>query len=106
MGRLHFCRRRTVAQVMETNAPEAIRADYKVLMTDGRREISVSDSDRNPEKACEFLERGGILFFPVSPFKRTPADQSFLLNQKQEDADYRKNIAYRPKEDKVTGAKG
>jgi len=54
----------------------------------------------------EFLERGGILFFPVSPFKRTPADQSFLLNQKQEDADYRKNIAYRPKEDKVTGAKG
>ena len=52
---------------------------------------------------CELLEEGNILFFPHPPFEFSEADRAFLLNVKQSDASYHKNIAYRPKQDKVTG---
>ncbi len=76
--------------------------DYKVFMTDGTGEAQPAAKSR-PETACSALESGGIIFFPESPFKFSDRDRDFLLSQKQKDADYHKNIAYRPNEDRVTG---
>ena len=53
---------------------------------------------------AEELECGNILFFPVSPFRLIEDDRAFLLAQKQTGAGYHKNIAYRPAEDRLTGA--
>jgi hypothetical protein len=75
--------------------------DYKILMTDGSDEVTPNGF--NPNSACAFLEHGGIIFFPETPFNISKSDRQFLLSQKQKDADYHKNIAYRPKEDRVTG---
>jgi hypothetical protein len=52
---------------------------------------------------AEQLERGHILFFARSPFPITEDERAFLLAQKQTDAGYHKNIAYRPGEDRLTG---
>ncbi len=76
---------------------------YTVFMTDGSGETAVSGSQSTPEVACQFLEKGGIIYFPESPFILTAPDREFLLSQKQSKADYFKNIAYRPGQDKVTG---
>jgi len=75
--------------------------DCKILMTDGTGESPARVT--SPDSACSFLEHGGIIFFPESPFKFSARDHEFLLSQKQKDADYHKNIAYRPAEDRVTG---
>ncbi len=53
---------------------------------------------------CEQLERGNILFFPASPFKLSEDDLAFLLCQRQTGAGYHKNVAYRPQQDRLTGA--
>ncbi len=55
---------------------------------------------------CRDLEEGRILFFPETPFPMAPEDIRFLLGQEQTDAQYHKNIAYRPKQHRVTGAAG
>lgn len=52
---------------------------------------------------CQKLEEGNILFFPAIPFNLPSEDKNYLLNVKQTNAAYHKNIAYRPKEDRVTG---
>lgn len=52
---------------------------------------------------CERLEEGGILFFRQTPFEFPPEEVQFLLSQEQSDAAYHKNIAYRPKQDRLTG---
>jgi hypothetical protein len=78
---------------------------YQVMMTDSSPALAVNDARFDAEKACAFLERGGIIFFPKSPFAPSPEDQSFLLTQKQLEAGYHKNICYRPLEDRVTGVK-
>ncbi len=49
------------------------------------------------------LEEGHILFFPRTPFDLPEEDRAFLLEQRQADAGYHKNIAYRPEGDRVTG---
>ncbi len=49
------------------------------------------------------LEEGRILLFPRTPFELPEADRAFLLTQRQTDAAYHKNIAYRPGPDRVTG---
>jgi len=49
------------------------------------------------------LETGNILFLPRMPFPLSEEDRAFLLAQKQTDAGYHKNIAYRPAEDRLTG---
>jgi len=54
-------------------------------------------------RCAEELERGNILFFPRSPFRLSDQDHAFLLRQKQTEAGYHKNIAYRPAEDRLTG---
>ena len=54
-------------------------------------------------ECCRVLEEGHILLFPVTPFALPAQDRSFLLEQRQADAGYHKNIAYRPESDRVTG---
>jgi len=52
---------------------------------------------------CARLEEGNILFFPKAPFELPPDRVQFLLGQKQSEAGYHKNIAYRPLSDRLTG---
>ncbi len=52
---------------------------------------------------CRVLEEGHILFFPRTPFDLPEADRTFLLEQRQAEAGYHKNIAYRPASGRVTG---
>ncbi len=59
-----------------------------------------------PDKYCRDLEMGRILFFRKTPFVFPREDCDFLLGQKQVGAQYHKNIAYRPKQHRVTGASG
>jgi hypothetical protein len=54
-------------------------------------------------RLCEALEAGDILLFPTTPFELPADDRAFLLRQRQTDARYHKNIAYRPRHDRVTG---
>jgi hypothetical protein len=49
------------------------------------------------------LEEGQILCFPRTPFEVPDADRAFLLSQRQVEAGYHKNIAYRPESDRVSG---
>lgn len=56
------------------------------------------------ERECAgTLERGDILLFPRTPFEIPAADREFLLERRQTEAGYHKNIAYRPASDRVTG---
>jgi hypothetical protein len=56
------------------------------------------------ERACaEALERGGVLFFAETPFELPSSDRELLRRQRQAEAGYHKNIAYRPAADRVTG---
>jgi len=66
--------------------------------------VTVNDTDR-PLSAEYYqqLESGNVLFFPKTPFEFAKQDIDFLLNQRQQDASYHKNIAYKPNQDKVTG---
>src|ERR1041385_6192628 len=52
---------------------------------------------------CRQLEEGDILFFPSFPCDFPEEDRAFLRSGRQSSAGYHKNIAYRPKQDKVTG---
>ena len=56
------------------------------------------------QEFCRLLEDGEILFFPLSPILLVDEDIRFLLNQKQVKAGYRKNIAYKPQRNLVSGA--
>ncbi len=49
------------------------------------------------------LEEGQILCFPRTPFELPEADRAFLLSQRQVEAGYHKNIAYRPESGRVSG---
>src|SRR5262249_9993495 len=56
------------------------------------------------ERACgEAVERGGVLLFRETPFELPAGDRELLLRQRQTEAGYHKNIAYRPAADRVTG---
>lgn len=52
---------------------------------------------------CERLEEGNILFFPESPIPLQPDDVQFLRGQQQTDSSLHKNIAYKPKNDELSG---
>jgi 3-deoxy-D-manno-octulosonic acid hydroxylase-like protein len=60
------------------------------------------DPERSRE-ACRTLERGNILLWRETPFEISSDDREFLLRQRQTEAGYHKNIAYRPGSDRVTG---
>jgi hypothetical protein len=49
------------------------------------------------------LEAGDILYFPTTPFALSAEERAFLLEQKQVDASYHKNISYRPATDRLKG---
>ncbi|MBX6322755.1 MAG: Kdo hydroxylase family protein [Rhodospirillaceae bacterium] len=53
---------------------------------------------------CLHLESGAILFFPVIPVPLAEDDRAFLLAQRQSRRAYHKNVAYRPAEDRLSGA--
>jgi hypothetical protein len=54
-------------------------------------------------ECCRVLERGSVLLFPVTPFLLSAEDRAFLLERRQADAGYHKNIAFRPGTERVTG---
>ena len=54
-------------------------------------------------EVCRVLEEGNILLFRQAPFELPHEDREFLLRQRQTEAGYHKNIAYRPGGDRVTG---
>lgn len=63
-------------------------------------------NDPNVELSAGFydhLESGDVLFFPRTPINLTDEDYRFLLSQRQADASYFKNVAYRPAADALTG---
>ena len=53
-------------------------------------------------EVCRVLEEGNILLFRQTPFALPDEDREFLLRQRQTEAGYHKNIAYRPGGDRVT----
>jgi hypothetical protein len=55
---------------------------------------------------CVALERGDIVFFPRTPVQLSESDLSFLRAQRQSEAAYHKNVAYRPLEQRLTGYAG
>ncbi|MFO0951398.1 MAG: Kdo hydroxylase family protein [Isosphaeraceae bacterium] len=63
------------------------------------------DAARNaaPEDLVTRLESGDIIYFPETPIPFPPDDQAFLLEQKQVDASYHKNVSYRPAQDRLKG---
>jgi hypothetical protein len=54
-------------------------------------------------EVCRVLEEGNILLFGQTPFELPEKDREFLLRQRQTEAGYHKNIAYRPGGDRITG---
>jgi hypothetical protein len=81
---------------------ELTAQNYQVMMPDGTT-MQVNGQLQAKNNCAEFLENGGIIYFPESPFTRPEQDTRFLLTQHQQDASYHKNIAYRPLEDRITG---
>jgi hypothetical protein len=61
------------------------------------------DDPERSREACRVLERGNILLWRETPFEISPPDREFLLRQRQTEAGYHKNIAYRPGSERVTG---
>jgi 3-deoxy-D-manno-oct-2-ulosonic acid (Kdo) hydroxylase len=52
---------------------------------------------------CGRLEAGDILFFPQTPVPIEASDLAFLLDQQQTGSSLHKNIAYKPRMDKLSG---
>lgn len=52
---------------------------------------------------CTQLEAGEILYFPQTPIAIPQNDLEFLLGQQQADSSLHKNIAYKPRIDKLSG---
>lgn len=52
---------------------------------------------------CASLEAGDILYFPQTPVPLAAEDANFLLGQQQTDSSLHKNIAYKPKVDRLSG---
>ena len=61
-------------------------------------------SDEQASGFCRRLEEGSVLYFPETPFEIPAEDRRFLLGVHQSDRSYHKNIAYRPRKGKITGA--
>ncbi len=70
----------------------------------GLVEIIKDSGEELSSRHAEHLETGGILVFPEMPLELSEEDYRFLLGQRQTEASYHKNIAYRPGQDKLTGA--
>ena len=91
---------------MDGSSTAARGASQLVAIGEAARNWDARSSDeqqRQGKLLCEQLEAGNILFFEKSPFVLSSEDREFLLTQRQVDAGYHKNIAYRPAEDRLTG---
>jgi hypothetical protein len=66
-------------------------------------ELAAEPAGARESRLARALEAGAIVLFPRTPFELPEADQAFLRGQRQTDARYHKNIAYRPRQDRVTG---
>jgi 3-deoxy-D-manno-oct-2-ulosonic acid (Kdo) hydroxylase len=73
------------------------------LVTISRELLSGEISDAQALAWCAQLEAGDILYFPETPVPIPQADLAFLLGQQQTDSSLHKNIAYKPKIDKLSG---
>ncbi len=60
-------------------------------------------SEQQARAWCVQLEAGDILYFPRTPVGIPQDDLEFLLGQQQTDSSLHKNIAYKPKIDKLSG---
>jgi 3-deoxy-D-manno-oct-2-ulosonic acid (Kdo) hydroxylase len=73
------------------------------LVTISRELLSGEILDAQALAWCAQLEAGDILYFPETPVPIPQADLAFLLGQQQTDSSLHKNIAYKPKIDKLSG---
>ncbi|HMH14946.1 MAG TPA: Kdo hydroxylase family protein [Edaphobacter sp.] len=73
------------------------------LVTISRRSLSGTISDAQARAWCEQLEAGDILYFPETPVQIRQEDLAFLLGQQQTDSSLHKNIAYKPRIDRLSG---
>jgi hypothetical protein len=64
---------------------------------------SPREADERGRSLCAELEAGNILYFSNTPFPMSEDDLAFLLGRKQTSTALHKNIAYRPKEHRITG---
>lgn len=55
---------------------------------------------------CEALEAGEILHLGPTPIGFSADELAFLRGQKKSEAGYHKNVAYRPRQDRLTGYAG
>ena len=67
--------------------------------------VTIAGSASAPEAldCCARLEAGDILYFPQTPVPLSAEDTAFLLGQQQTDSSLHKNIAYKPRVDKLSG---
>ena len=63
----------------------------------------VSPTPEESRGYCAQLEGGDILYFPQTPVPLSAEDAGFLLGQQQTDSSLHKNIAYKPKIDRLSG---
>ena len=63
---------------MQTKAKGVSKTDFIVCMTDGSKPIQANLA-QTPEIVCSLLERGGIIYFPETPFDISASDREFLL---------------------------
>jgi hypothetical protein len=61
-------------------------------------------NDEQARNWCEWLECGGVLYFPETPVPVPSEDINFLLGQFQARNSLHKNIAYKPAIEKLSGA--
>jgi hypothetical protein len=64
----------------------------------------VENSKDRAEFYCQKLESGNVLFFDGIPFDLPETNKKFLLEQRQTDSSFHKNISYRPKKDVMRGS--
>ncbi|HEV2491972.1 MAG TPA: Kdo hydroxylase family protein [Terriglobia bacterium] len=74
-----------------------------VQVDDPSSELAALGREDRGRAFCEQLEQGNILFFSKTPFDFSEGNRQFLLSQRQSGAAYHKNVAYRPKQDRLTG---
>jgi len=84
-------------------AAEHQDADTSLVSERVSRRIDVATPPSHAAHLARELECGNILFFPRMPFHLNAEDRAFLLDQKQTQAGFHKNIAYRPAQNRLTG---
>jgi len=77
-----------------------------IVVDDAQAQRPAELTEELIRSCCQTLERGGIVYFPRIPLQLSEEDLAFLRAQKQSDAAYHKNIAYRPLQDRLTGYAG